>query len=283
MGPMRSETRDALIAQGVPLNPNTAYEVRDDRIEVIGGGPLVQNNVGGTNFGQDFFEDRYADIQTQAASAGQMLGMYDIAEQALASGLRTGFGAEAEQSLRRMGQAMGLDVDEAALAGGELLTSVTNRMALQMRNPDSGMGMPGAVSDRDLQFLRDAQIGIDRSPAGNVRMLRAFRAMEERKVELAQMADEYIEKNERLDIGFNEQVRRYAAQNPLFSEDMFADIRVPPDAGSGMPAPEAAAPSAGGNSLPTVSSQADYDALLPGSVYMDPNGVVRQKPGGPTQ
>jgi hypothetical protein len=54
------------------------------------------------------------------------------------------------------------------------------------------------------------------------------------------------------------------------------------------PAPpqQSAAPTSSGTNagtLPQVSSQSEYDALLPGSIYRDPEGNVRQKPGGPTQ
>jgi hypothetical protein len=206
-----------LMSQGMPFEQALQSARSGQSINV--------NTGGGTNFGQDWFEEQYGTIQTQAAQAANTIGLYDMAESALDSlGDNTGFGAEAQQSLRQIGARLGMDVDLEALAGGELLTAVTNRMALQMRNPDSGMGMPGAVSDRDLTFLRDAQVGIDRSPEGNRRMLRAFRAMEERKIEIAQMADRYISQNGGLDIGFNEMVRQYAEANPMFSPEMFNDI-----------------------------------------------------------
>src|SRR5690606_10596960 len=131
------------------------------------------------------------------------------------TGVRTGFGAEAELNLRQLGAAMGIDTDPEKLAGGELIRSIQNRMALTMRSPDGGMGMPGALSDRDIKFLKDSQIGIDRSPEGNQRMLEAYRKMEQRKVELAQLADQYVEQNGQLDAGFNKAVREYAKANPL--------------------------------------------------------------------
>lgn len=172
------------------------------------------------------FAKRYDDITSAAGNAQQMMGMYDLAEQALNSGVRTGLGADAELTLRRLGAAMGMDTDPAKLAGGELIRAVQNRMALTMRSPDGGMGMPGALSDRDIKFLKDSQVGLDRSPEGNRQMLDAFRAMERRKMEIAQLADQYVEQNGRLDAGFNKAVRDYAEANPLFSEEPSAgDLR----------------------------------------------------------
>ncbi|PWL17391.1 hypothetical protein DKP76_11475 [Falsochrobactrum shanghaiense] len=165
------------------------------------------------------FAKRYDDISAGASNAQQMMGMYDLAEQALNSGVRTGMGAEAELTLRQLGSAMGVDTDPEKLAGGELIRAVQNRMALTMRSPDGGMGMPGALSDRDIKFLKDSQIGIDRSTEGNRKMLAAFRAMEARKIDIARLADEYIEEHGQLDPGFNRRVREWAEANPLFDEN----------------------------------------------------------------
>lgn len=164
------------------------------------------------------FAKRYDDISASAGNATQMLGMYDLAEEALGTGVRTGFGAETELNLRQLGSALGIDTDPQQLVGGELIRAIQNRMALTMRSPDGGMGMPGALSDRDIKFLKDSQIGIDRSPQGNAQMLKAFRAMEQRKIELSQLADQYVQENGRLDAGFNQAVRQYAKANPLFPE-----------------------------------------------------------------
>ncbi|OQM76458.1 phage tail tip lysozyme [Manganibacter manganicus] len=161
---------------------------------------------------------RYDDISRQAGNAQDMLSMYDLAEQALTSGVRTGFGAETELNLRQLGASMGIDTDPDKLAGGELIRSIQNRMALLMRSPSGGMGMPGALSDRDIKFLKDAQIGLDRSPEGNRKMLEAYRAMEQRKIEIAQLADQYVQDHGKLDAGFNQDVRNYAKANPLFPE-----------------------------------------------------------------
>lgn len=163
------------------------------------------------------FAKTYQDIQDQANSAMQMGALYDLAEQALTSDVRTGFGGEIELGARKFGQMLGVG-DADKLAGGELLTSIQNRMALIMRSPSSGGGMPGAVSDKDIQFLKQAQVGIDRSPEGNRKMIESFRRMENRKIEIATLADHYIQQKGRLDPGFNRLVREYANQNPLFGD-----------------------------------------------------------------
>lgn len=223
-------------AEALGLMPDKTYEVtyaadgRLKNVSGIGGGDtkIDIDTGGGTAFGKNYFEERYGSIQEAANNASTMMGMYDVAQSALDTGLETGAGARYMADLRRLGDALGIEVDQEKMGAAEALTAITNRMALIMRSPDSGMGMPGAVSDRDLTFLKDAQVGLDRSPEGNRRMLVAFTAMERRKMDIAKLADQYIRENGQLDVGFNEAVRQYAAQNPLFTPEMFAQPEATP-------------------------------------------------------
>lgn len=195
------------------------------------GATQVNVNPGEKAFNQQMGKmgaESYGKIQAQAENARGMLGMYDLAEDAINTGVRTGILGDKELTVRQFGQMLGVDTDANKVAGGELLRSVQNKMALMMRSPDGGMGMPGALSDRDIQFLKDSQIGIDRSPEGNRRMLQAFRALEQRKLDVARLADEYVQQHGTFDQGgFNKIIREFADQNPLFN------TQSPPPAGAG--------------------------------------------------
>lgn len=173
------------------------------------------------------FADDYQKLRDQANAATGMMQQYDIAEKALASGVRTGFGGEAELAFRKLLQATGLSEQDAnAIAGGELVAAVGNRMSALMRNPESGMGMPGSVSDRDLQFLKQANVGLGNSPEGNAKMIELFRRTEQRKIEVAKLANAYVKKNKVLDAGFDDELRAYAEANPLFDDLQMGPVNV---------------------------------------------------------
>lgn len=212
--PMTPEERSLY---GVPEGSG-AFMSPDGKPSVLGGSQTTVN-VGAGEKAWDtesakLFAKKYDDLSTQANTAQEMLGLYDAAQQALQTGVYTGPGGEAVLELQRLGNMLGVE-NADQVGAGELVRSIQNRMALIMRSPDSGMGMPGAVSDRDLKFLKDAQIGLDRSPQGNAKMLQAYSALEKRKIEIAKLADQYIAQNGRLDSGFNTAVREYAQANPL--------------------------------------------------------------------
>ena len=40
-------------------------------------------------------------------------------------------------------------------------------MALRLRNPESGLGLTGNTSNKDLQFLKDSVVGLARTEQGN--------------------------------------------------------------------------------------------------------------------
>lgn len=208
---------------GIPPNDPTPYQIGPDgKVYQVGGSNVaVTTNIAGEKAwdteSAKLFAQQYNKITTEANKAQEMLGLYDLAASGLDTGVRTGAFGSAEQDVRRFGLALGIG-EADKVAGGELIAAVQNRLALIMRNPDSGMGMPGAVSDRDLVFLKEAQIGLDRSPEGNKRMLEAFRRLEQRKIEIAKMADAYIAQHGRLDAGFNGVVRKHAEENPLFTD-----------------------------------------------------------------
>ncbi len=162
-----------------------------------------------------FAAETYQGIHSAANNARETINLLDLTGKALESGVYQGFGGQEILALQRMGTALGVS-DPEQVAAGELITALQNRMALLMRNPDSGMGMPGAVSDRDIMFLKQAQVGLDKSPEGNRQLLEAFRKVEQRKIEIANMADAYVRQNGRMDVRFNQMIREYAQANPLF-------------------------------------------------------------------
>lgn len=164
------------------------------------------------------FAKQYFDTQEQADNARGTLAYYDMLKNALDSGVRTGSFGEQEASVRKFASMLGIGDAETARSG-DLIKSVQNRLALQMRNPTSGMGMPGAVSDRDLIFLKEAQPGLTQTPEANKIMLEAFSRLEKRKIDIATLAQQYAATHGgQLDVGFSKAVNDYANANSLFDD-----------------------------------------------------------------
>jgi hypothetical protein len=104
--------------------------------------------------------------------------------------------------------------------------SVQNQLALIKRNPAAGLGMPGSLSDKDIQFLKDSDINLGATPDANHTMIEIARRIDQRKVDLANLASDYITQRDKdgklvhptLDAGFDKQLRQFADDHSLFGD-----------------------------------------------------------------
>ncbi|MES2950291.1 MAG: hypothetical protein V4858_17245 [Pseudomonadota bacterium] len=110
---------------------------------------------------------------------------------------------------------LGFKVDKN-LPNKEAAAALGNEMALELRNPANGAGMPGAMSDADRNYLVSMIPNASQSAAGRKQLLEAKIAVEQRKIQTATFARNYEKKYGRLDNGFFEQMSAWSSQNTLF-------------------------------------------------------------------
>ena len=163
-----------------------------------------------------FQAEQFTGFQSEAQEANNQLASVAQLEELLASGVATGPLAQASLPLRRFAADLGLNVNDASIAGQETFRTVTNQMALRLRNPESGMGLTGATSDRDLKFLKESVPGLEKTEAGNRLIIDFYKRAQRRKIEVAQLAEQYAAQHGNL-TGFAQHARRWADENPLFT------------------------------------------------------------------
>jgi hypothetical protein len=106
-------------------------------------------------------------------------------EQAIARGAQTGRGEEFILDLKGLGATIfGIDFKESD-DEAEVIRKISNEMALEMRNPDAGLGLPGSISNKDLDFLKAAVAGLQRSEAGNLKIIEYSRRINKFKRDVA--------------------------------------------------------------------------------------------------
>jgi hypothetical protein len=182
------------------------------------------------------------DIQNARMQAYGTIGQLNLLQQAL-SGTYQGTGGQTVQKLKKLAQSMGIDV--SGVADGDLANSISNQLALQLRNPNGGAGMPGSLSDSDRQFLTTMAPGLANSKGGNALMIEAAKRVQQRNIIVGQLASAYAQKhNNQLDDNFFNELQAYSDAHPLF-DDL---IKAMPQ--SGAPAAPAAPPPAAGPSAP---------------------------------
>lgn len=162
------------------------------------------------------FGEEYLKTQTAGVAAQSSLNRINRLGQLL-EGVDTGKFAPLGLEVAKAGQALGLKIDPN-VSNKEAAMALSNEIALQLRNPSGGAGMPGAMSDADRNFLSSMVPGIEKTPEGRKLIMESARKLAQRDIEVSRMAREYRKKNGSLDEGFYDELARFSESNPLFQQ-----------------------------------------------------------------
>ena len=147
-------------------------------------------------------------------------------------GIYTGAGGQGILELKRLGKAIGVDVGDVGPA--EAAKSISSQFALELRNPSGGAGMPGAMSDKDREFLQSMVPGLGQNPQGNALIIDYMKRVAQRSVDVERLRQAYVRKNGRLKEGFYNELADWSDAHPLFTEEDMKKAAVPaPGAGGG--------------------------------------------------
>lgn len=157
---------------------------------------------------------RYNSIQDAGFSANQKMQKFERLGNLLSS-VETGKLTPAGTELSAWAKSAGFNVGEK-LDNAQAAKAMSNEMALELRNPSGGAGMPGAMSDADRNYLQGIIASIDKTPGANKLLLDGMRKLAQRDREVAQMARDYKKKNGSFDDGFYDELAKFSDANPLF-------------------------------------------------------------------
>ena len=119
---------------------------------------------------------------------------------------------------------LGIKIDKN-LGNKEAAVALANEMALQLRNPAGGAGMPGAMSDSDRNFLASMIPSLSSSAQGRNQMVQMRVQMLKRDQEVAGMANKWQQRFGRIDAPdatgktFQDYLGQYSEARPLFATD----------------------------------------------------------------
>ena len=238
-----SYIRDRTLRAGVQVNMGTEENARSKAY-----GKQI-----GEHYGKTF-----TGLQEGASQARAQSGRLDRLDQLLDQ-TKTGAFAGTITDIKKAAQTFNIDLSSLPenVGPAEAAEALANEMALELRNPAGGAGMPGAMSDKDREFLQSMVPGINQTREGRKLLIASRRKVNQRSVEVARLARNYAKKHGQLDGGFDDVLQDYADKNPLFNKE---DLGMREKA-----------------RLPRVANEADYSALAPGTYYTSPDGQVRQK------
>jgi hypothetical protein len=162
--------------------------------------------------------DQRAALSDSATKAQQSNSQLDQLGTALsAPGVYQGAGGESVLALKKVAQAVGFNIE--GIPEAELANKISKQMALELRDPTGGAGMPGALSDSDRVYLTQMTASLANSPEGNKQIIQMYKSLNQRSIDIDNLASQYeAEHGGRLDAGFRKAVAEYATQHPLFKQ-----------------------------------------------------------------
>jgi hypothetical protein len=177
----------------------------------------IGNTKGETTYDQTVGKnlgEKTVSIMDAGMQAANKIGTLNLLKESLAN-VYQGVGGDTYQTLRRIGQSLGFDVKN--VGDGDLVQSISRQMALQLRDPSQGAGMPGAMSDADREYLMSMVPSLSKTPQGNAQLIDMMIQMQQRNQDVAQMARTYMgQNNGRLDYKFFGNLSEWTKAHPLF-------------------------------------------------------------------
>jgi hypothetical protein len=182
---------------------------------------LRQDNKFNERVGTEMGE-QYANLLKADMSAPASIAKYERLGQLLGN-VNTGKFRGTITDMKAAAKAVGFDLTAMGIADdvapAQAARALSNQIALELRNPAGGAGMPGALSDKDREFLTQSIPGLENDPAAIGKMVEYRVKLEQRAQKVARMAREYRKKNGgRFDDGFYDELQEWSDRNPLFPE-----------------------------------------------------------------
>lgn len=177
----------------------------------------AQDIKAGEKEGTDFGEE-YSRIQAAAPAAQARLNQVDQLEQLLGD-IDSGSLATTGVRVAELAKSFGLNIDPK-LGAKQAALALGNGLALQLRNPSAGAGMPGSLSNSDRDFLVSMLPSLMQTASGRKQLIASMRLMAQRDKDIAKLARDYKKEHGQYDEYFNDTLAQWSDEHPIFSHGL---------------------------------------------------------------
>ena len=168
----------------------------------------------------------YGDLMKSGAMAQSKVTKLDRLSNLLSKSGATGKLTPATVELKAAAESLGFKVDDK-LPFQQAAQALSNEIALELRNPSGGAGMPGALSDRDREFLVSMVPNLGKTAEGNKLLIETMKRLAQREAQVSKMARDYKIKTGKFDEGFYQELANFSDANPLFSQPSKSSPQAP--------------------------------------------------------
>ncbi len=206
-----SDQVEAAKAQGWKPGKLTQKKTPAAIVNISQGQEKEEAKVVGRGFGEQYIE-----IQKAGVIADKTINQYSRIKEFIQKA-RTGKLRPTTMAIAAYAKDLGFNIDPN-LPYAQALVAMSNRLAMEVRSQteSGGVGLPGAVSEKDLEMLQASVVGIKATEEGNELLAEYVVKLARRNKEVAKLAREYRKKHGSIDEGFYDVLTDFSDTHPLF-------------------------------------------------------------------
>ena len=164
----------------------------------------------------------YEAVNEEAREANAKQQKLDFLERTLAN-QKTGRGMPTLRELQGVADTFGIQIgSKKGLDSYQASESIVAELALRARNPESGLGLTGNTSERDLEFLRSLPPSAGKTPEANALLFMSYRKVAERKNKIAEAVNR-LAADGKLSYEDRAEIREIEAE-PIFTEEDWNEL-----------------------------------------------------------
>jgi hypothetical protein len=133
-----------------------------------------------------------------------------------------GFAGGAVGALKNVAKTFGFDTESMGVDETQAFKALANQFSLSIRNPKAGEGLPGALSDKDLSFLRESAPNLDATPEANRKIIGFMRKIEEKNKLMKTEEAKYIKEHRSIE-GLAEHMEEFRNSVDVFADEAKAN------------------------------------------------------------
>lgn len=120
----------------------------------------------------------------------------------------------------------GIEVDPKA-TDAQVARIMGNQLAMELRDPSQGAGLPGQMTEWETQQLRTLVPNTDKDPRANRMLAEAYIKQQQRTQAIAKIYRDYRKANGGLDEAVYDKVAEYMEKNPIFDKQKMEAFSAP--------------------------------------------------------
>lgn len=170
----------------------------------------------------EFYAEEFSGMQKESREAQVNMNRLERAD-GLVKQLNTGKLKPTTSAIKAVVKDLGMDVEKYGLSDDVGLAQALNAVSIDL-TMDTVARTKGAVSDKEMALFAQVAPQLSNTVEGNILIIEMAKKLNENKVKVANLARRYLTKNKRFDEGFYDELEKFHAENPLFTNEVFSEI-----------------------------------------------------------